>query len=297
VAAITVAQALNRAIPRLRDAGVRKPERDARILLCHVLATDKSAIIAHPERELNAGERDLFFALVIRRCRFEPVQYLTGVQPFWDTYVKVGKGCLIPRPETEILVEETTRIAAGFKSPVIADLGCGSGAILKALSGSISGARFMGLDLENEALCWAKQNLEGLRECVLLKADFGGKKAVLKSIDILVSNPPYITPGEFKKLPAEIRKYEPETALLASDPLEPYRKIALFAEAALKPGGFLLFEIGSAQALRHRAFSGLSKDLEVVSRIKDYGGKLRVMVLKRIKPSGRFESKLYGRSI
>jgi len=278
----TVKSLLVKGCSRLRVAGIGKFERDARILLCQALGKDKAFVLAHPEFEPAPGGARRYSSFIQRRASGEPVQYITGVQPFWTTEILVGKGCLIPRPETELLVETVLELSKEMKRPLIADLGCGSGAILKAIAESRGDCRLVGIEKSGPALRWAKKNTSTYPNVTLIKGDFF-KAPEIEKLDLIVSNPPYLSVKEFNSLPVEIKEFEPIEALLAEDPMAPYRAIAKFAENNLKKNGYLIVEIGSEQAKRHRAFSKLSLSLDILCFRRDLGGKLRAVVLRKIK--------------
>ena len=276
----TIRSLLQKGSSRLRDSKVRKFDRDARILLCLALEKDKVFILAYPEFEVSLKTERKYISFIKRRAAGEPIQYITGKQPFWTTEILVGKGCLIPRPETEVLVEEALVLAKGMKAPVIADLGCGSGAILKAISESLGDCRLVGIEKSAEALRWARRNLSMYPNVTLIRGDFF-KAPETGKLDLILSNPPYLSVKEFDSLPVEIKGFEPKDALLAEDPMEPYRAIGKFADKNLKKGGYLIVEMGSEQARRHRAFRTLSPSLELCRFRKDLGGRTRVSVLQR----------------
>lgn len=279
---LTIKDALLKGSRKLQKSGIKKPLRDTRILLCFALNLEKSQLMAQLEKTMNSREEKYFFELIKRRAKFEPIQYITGFQPFYNTEIKVGKGCLIPRFETEFLVEETLGIASNIDFPVIADLGCGSGVILKALGIEISNCLLLGVDNNWDSLYWAKINLKDEKNCRLFLGDYE-TQAFFKNIDVIVCNPPYVTKREFEKLPLEIKLYEPQASLLTNEIFYFYEKAIRFAEKSLKTGGFLLFEIGSEQARRWRHFQKISPFFVIHKRKKDYGGKLRVVVLKKWK--------------
>lgn len=163
---------------------------------------------------------------------------------------------------------------------MIADLGCGSGAITKSLSKELKNATLIAIEKSKRALRIAKLNLKNCDASLLLRGDFC-ENSFLKKIDIIVCNPPYITEEEFEKLPNEIKRYEPKLALFTPEIFYFYKKAINFAEISLKKGGFLLFEIGSSQAKRYKHFEKLSPKFKLHSKVKDYGKKLRVIVLKK----------------
>ncbi|GEM_PF-1093137 len=277
----TIKDALLTGSKILQNAGLKKPLRDSRILLSFALKIDKSELMVKLEKKLNFKEKKSWEKLIKRRAKFEPIQYITGIQFFYNTEVKVGKGCLIPRAETEFLVEETLKITSNIDSPVIADLGSGSGAILKAFGKEIKSCLLLGIDNNLDALYWSKENLKDEKKCLLISGDYENE-TFLKNIDVIVCNPPYITKREYKKLTLEIKLYEPKSSLITDETFYFYEKATRFAEKSLKSGGFLLFEIGSEQAKRWKHFQKISPFFIIHKRIKDYGGKLRVVVLKKI---------------
>lgn len=223
----------------------------------------------------------MFFELIKRRGNFEPIQYITKVQPFYNTKVFVEKGVLIPRCETEFIVEEAIKFARSIEKPKIADLGCGSGAITKALFLEIRDATIIAVDISLKAISYAKENLKEKESCLIVNGNFC-KNSFLKDIDIIVCNPPYLTDEEFKKLPKEIKDYEPKEALFTKEGFYFYKKAILFADNSLKRGGIIIFELGSYQAKRHLLFNQISPHFEVILKVKDYGRKLRGVVLKKI---------------
>lgn len=278
---ITIKDALLFGSQKLKEAGLKKPLRDARILLCFSLKIEKCEMMANLERKMGNDSFAKFRKLIGRRANFEPIQYITGLQPFYNTFLEVGKGCLIPRAETEFLVEEALTIASGIKFPKIADLGCGSGAILKAISEELKKGIFIGIEKSRRSLLWACKNLKECSNCKLILGDYE-LGAFMKNIDIIVCNPPYITEVEFEKLPQEIRLFEPKSSLITKEVFYFYEMALNFAQNALKKSGFILFEIGAEQAKRNAHFNRISPYFEVHKKIKDYGGKLRVVVLKKI---------------
>lgn len=277
---VTLKEALSFGYQKLKKAGIRKPLRDSRILLSFLLNVDKSWLMANLDNTVEKEKFNRFLKLILRRAKNEPIQYITNIQPFYKTFVKVGKGCLIPRAETEFLVEETLKIAATMKSPVIADLGCGSGAIIKALCGELEKATLIGIEKEINSLYWAKKNLNQIHSCQLILGNFEFH-SLLKNVDIIVCNPPYLSKEEIKKLPDEIKLYEPSSALFTPSPFYYYEKVINFAEQSLKPNGYVIFEIGSNQAKRVNHFKKISKSFEVAKKVKDYGKRLRVIILKK----------------
>jgi len=281
---LSVGEALADATRRLAEEGIPDGRRDALLLLGEALAAEKAHLLGHPERLLTTGEEARFVGALRRRVAREPLQYIRGVQEFWGLPVLVGPGCLIPRPETEHLVEEALRCLSPVRAPQGAELGPGSGCVLMALARERPDGRFWGLDREEEALGWARRNTASLPNVHLARADLDGP-CPLRGLDLLVSNPPYITAEEWPDLQPEVRDHEPRAALRVEgpDPLGPYRALAGWADAALKPGGHLVCELGAAQARRARALRALSPGLVWVRGARDLAGHLRVAVWQKAK--------------
>jgi release factor glutamine methyltransferase len=245
--ALAHARAEIEAHPELRDGAAR----DAALLLLHALGATRADLLARPERILTPTEQHQYDAFVARRTRHEPVQYIIGQQEFYGLALHVTPSVLIPRPETEHLVEETLHALAGTGPQRIADVGTGSGAIAIALAAHLPQAQVTALDLSRAALAVAAENAarHGLAarirfvESDLLAALQGGE-----ALDAVVSNPPYVAEAERKTMPSEVRNYEPATALFAGqDGLDVYRRLVPQAHAALRPGGLLAMEIGHGQ--------------------------------------------------
>lgn len=278
----SVGEALAEAAHRLAAEGVADARRDALLLLRDTTGLAKAKLLGHPEILLSPEEDRHFSDAVRRRMTREPLQYIRGVQEFWGLTVAVGRGCLIPRPETEHLVETALELLRKIPSPRIAEVGPGSGCVLMALAKEKPAAFLLGLDREREALDWARRNTEGLSNVALLRADFTAP-CPLRNLDLLLSNPPYITEAEWTGLQPEVSGFEPKAALLVedADPLAPYRALARWAETALLPGGHLLCELGIAQARRARALRTLSPALEWERGVRDLAGRLRVAVWQK----------------
>ena len=278
---MTAGEWLDLAARDLREAGVEDPRRDAVLLLAHATGADKGHILAHPEQILREEERSRADEFLRRRASREPLQYILGVQEFWGLPVRVGPGCLIPRPETEHLVEATLSVLKGRRAPAVAEVGTGSGCVLMALGAQRPDARLVGVERDIGALEWSRTNLAGMPRLILCRGDLEGASP-LRDLDALVSNPPYIADEEWGELQAEVRDFEPQEALrCGSEPLAPYRALTLWAARSLKPGGFLLCELGVAQARRASALRRLHPALEWKGGIRDLAGRLRVGVWQR----------------
>jgi len=259
------------------EKGIDNPRLDAELLLAHVLELDRVGLYLNFERPLNAAELDIIRPLVKRRGQREPLQYLTGVTEFWSMRFEVNPAVLVPRADTEILVEEALN-RADQESGDLLDVGTGSGAIAISLATELAGWKMTALDISSEALDVAGRNAEqnGVAEQVqLLHADLA--ELPQQQYDLIVSNPPYVAQAEWDELMPEVRCFEPQLALLAEDNgLDCYRKLAAQARSRLKPGGWLLVEIGYRQA---DAVSQLfeAAGLQDVYVRDDYAGQPRVV--------------------
>lgn len=258
------------------EKGVDNPRLDAELLLAHVLKLDRVGLYLNFERPLNALELDEIRPLVKRRGQREPLQYLLGQTEFWSRLFEVTPDVLIPRADTEILVEEALNRAE--KSGLLLDVGTGSGAIAVSFAGELPDWQVAALDISEPALEVAQRNAQknGVAQQVqFLHADLA--QLPQQQYDLIVSNPPYIAQDEWDELMPEVRCYEPQKALLAEDNgLDCYRKLAAQVQSRLKPGGWLLVEIGFKQA---EAVSQIFHDagLQDVFVRNDYADQPRVV--------------------
>ncbi len=235
---------------RARLAATSKnPRRDADLLLEHVLGCDQTALLTHPERILSVEESEQFDHLVERRLASEPMQYLTGEQEFFGLPFEVTPAVLIPRPETEHLVEAVLERFARDEEVCIVDVGTGSGAIAVALAHAMPRSRVTAVDLFPAALAVARRNAERhgvIDRLMLLPSDL--LAAIDRTdLDAVVANPPYIATAEV--LEPQVANYEPHSALYAGRTgLEVYERLIPQAARVLKPGGWLFLEIGYGQS-------------------------------------------------
>ncbi len=246
---MTVAQLLAEAARALRSAGVETAEWDAERLLRHVLGWDRAVLVASPQATPGSDREAEFRRLVRERARRIPLQHLTGTQAFWKQELRVTPDVLIPRPETELLVEAALELLRGAERPVIVDVGTGSGCIALALAAEREDAELHATDVSEAALAAARDNLRrlGLEGRVAFhQGDL--LEPVLRAIrgraDLVVSNPPYVDPAERDSLAPEVRDHEPALALFApDDALSVYRRLVPAAAEVLKPAGALVLEI------------------------------------------------------
>ncbi|MCR5249285.1 MAG: peptide chain release factor N(5)-glutamine methyltransferase [Lachnospiraceae bacterium] len=235
---------------RLEAAGVEEAALEARLLLEHVCGCERSELYLNPERELSAEEAKRFLELLGKRERRIPLQQLTGKAFFYGLEFAVNGDVLIPRSDTEILVEEAEKCLSGGEN--ILDLCTGSGCILLSLLSRGKGLSGTGTDLSEKALAVAGENAKRLAPAAaFLQGDLFGAlpESRKKSFDLIVSNPPYIASGEIPSLMPEVAEHEPLSALDGGeDGLAFYRRIAMEAGAWLKDGGRIFLEIGCDQA-------------------------------------------------
>lgn len=264
---------------RLGEAGIEEAELDARLLLEFVCGTDRNTLLAHGEREISTEEYGRYSGFIERRAAHVPLQHLTGEQDFMGLTFQVNEDVLVPRQDTEVLVEEVMRhLHDGMR---ILDLCTGSGCILLSLLHYSNDCEGVGVDLSERALAVARENRERLRsDRPEMKARFleGDLFAGLEErFDMIVSNPPYIKTGVIDTLMPEVREHEPVMALDGgADGLVFYRRIAGDAGAYLNGGGMLFFEIGCEQAEDVRSIMEAAgfREVEVV---KDFAGLDRVV--------------------
>jgi release factor glutamine methyltransferase len=233
----------------LRERAFDTPDLDARLLVGHALGLDHAALVAQSARRLTAGETAALDAVVARRLAHEPVARILGTGEFWSLSLRVTPDVLVPRPETETLVEAVLAVAARDRPLLFADLGVGSGAILLALLSELPMAFGIGTDRDARALGVARDNARrlGLADRAgFLACDFAA--ALAGACDIVVSNPPYIPTRDITALAADVRDHDPRAALDGGpDGLAAYRVIAADAARLLGPGGWLAVEIGAGQ--------------------------------------------------
>ena len=222
--------------------------REAELLLSHALGRDRAWLYAHADDPLVATDAVLFHSLLVRRAAGEPLAYIIGRREFWSLDLAVTPDVLIPRPETELLVELALQWVPQNTQMDIADLGTGSGAIALALARERSCARVLATDASVDALTVARGNAErlGIRNVEFVRGDWCAGLAERK-FDLIVSNPPYIADGDTHLAQGDLR-FEPRTALASgADGLDAIRAIVRDAPAHLKPGGWLLLEHGHDQ--------------------------------------------------
>lgn len=283
----TVQTLLAGAEARFSAVGIDTARLDAEALLAHVLTLDRAQLFARLPDVVATEAREVFFQLVQRRACREPLAYITGVREFWSLVFHVTPAVLIPRPETELLVETSLRILAEaqlFTSPLrLLDIGTGSGCLAIALATELPKAEVWAVDVSLAALAVAEDNAQrlGVAERMhFLHSDlFSSLTHAEPGFDLLVANPPYITCGEIATLQPEVRDWEPRLALVGgTDGLDFYRRLLTDSPRYVRSGGRLLMEIGTSQAstvldlFRHHA------TFTNPSCLQDYTGHDRVVV-------------------
>jgi release factor glutamine methyltransferase len=261
---------------RLTDAGVENPRAEARLLLAHALGVSRDETLnANPTPDQAAA----FAALVARRAAREPFAYITGRREFWSLDFDVGPGVLVPRPDTETLIEEALRLYPGRNSSLrVADLGTGSGAILVAALTEFPNATGIGFESSPAAFAYASRNA----------ARHAGTRTEIRAMDwntatgpfdLVFSNPPYIPVADIESLDPEVVHFEPKTALDGGpDGLDAYRELGALLPRILAPGGHALLEIGIGQA---PAMETLFPGLELVGITPDLSGVPRCVILRK----------------
>jgi len=246
----TIAATIAGAADRLNKAGVAEPRREAASLLAFALDKEAVFLIAHPEYELTSDESARFKSAILRRERREPYHYITGTKEFYGLDFTIVPGVLIPRPETELIVEQAINLLADIPEPQFLEIGVGSGCISVAILHHVTHARAEAVDISNTALTIARANAvrHDVADRLKLRPGdvFGSTRG---KFNLIVSNPPYIPDDDSASLQAEVGDYEPDSALFGGvDGLDIMRRIVTRSPEFLRSKGVLLIEIGFGQA-------------------------------------------------
>ncbi|MCP3422120.1 peptide chain release factor N(5)-glutamine methyltransferase [Nocardioides pinisoli] len=274
------------AAARLREAGVASPERDAELLLAHVLDVGLGRLLLVDD--VDADQREHYDALVARRAAREPLQHLVGTAAFRHVELAVGPGVFVPRPETELLagwaIEQAqlvSALVAGERAPVVVDLCTGSGAIARAVADEVPGAEVHAVELDEQAFAWAERNLAGtgvdLRPGDMATAfdDLTG------AVDVVVCNPPYIPLEAWESVAVEARDHDPHLALFSGDDgLDAMRVLERRAALLLRPGGVVGAEHADVQgAAAPGVFAASGRWLDVTDH-PDLAGRPRYLTAR-----------------
>ncbi|MEO7540281.1 MAG: peptide chain release factor N(5)-glutamine methyltransferase [Pyrinomonadaceae bacterium] len=249
---MNITAAINSASDALRDSGVEQPRRQAASLMAFVLEREASFLIANPEYQLSPPEIAAFESVVGRRVDREPYQYIVGKQEFYGLEFEVTPEVLIPRPETEILVEDAIDVLSVLPAARLFEIGVGSGCISVSILHAVAKATGMGIDISENALAVAKRNAARHSVTDRLTLQPGDLfEGITGQFDLIVSNPPYVSDEQLKRLQPEVRDFEPRTALSGGPGgLEIIERIIRDAPRSLAQDGHLLMEIGYDQSER-----------------------------------------------
>ncbi len=246
----SIADSLREASAALHSSGVPEARREAGSLLSFIIARDRTFLISHADDRPEDSEWDRFREAVSRRAEGEPLQYITGVQDFYGREFRVTPAVLIPRPETELLVETALEVVEGISAPLICDIGTGSGCIAVTLLCERTDLRAVAVDVSEPALAITAQNAQrhGVSERISLRVSdcFHGLEPT--AFDLIVSNPPYVSANALPGLQREVRDHEPLVALSpGADGLSVIRRLLDDGPAFLNASGHLIMEIGFDQ--------------------------------------------------
>ncbi|MBS1812117.1 MAG: peptide chain release factor N(5)-glutamine methyltransferase [Acidobacteria bacterium] len=280
----TISEALMLASSQLRNSSVPNDLLDAQTLLAHALGKDRTYLIINFNQTLSDEVLKQFQNYIDRRSTREPLQYIVGKQEFFGLDFEVTPDVLIPRPETELIVEETIRLAASLSHPIVIDVGTGSGCIAVSVARELSKAQVVATDISSKALTVAARNAKrnGVEDQIKFVAGdlFQEIPPNLKA-DFILSNPPYIAASEMPGLQLEVRDWEPKVALTDfGDGLQFYRRLLAEAPDYLQSNGVLIFELGYQQSEQIKAL--VDRHIWNDPRaLQDFQGIDRTMVLSR----------------
>ena len=283
----TIIKLLDWTTDYFKKNNVAEPRSSAEVLLAHVLSQDRLFLYLNYDRPMEAPELSAYRSCIKRRLAGEPSQYITGAQEFWSLPLRVCPDVLIPRPETEILVQAVLDFVrhdlAHVTNPSILDLGTGSGAVAIALARELPEAEIAAVDLSMSALQLARENAKYNKvekQIYFVQSDmFSGILGIPEKFSLVVTNPPYVSHAEFQQLAREIRDYEPHDALDGGpDGLVAVRRVIMEAPAVLARTGGLLLEMGAGQAGSVSALVQESQAYKSFRILKDYSGTDRILV-------------------
>jgi release factor glutamine methyltransferase len=293
-----VLEFLNQTTNYLKDRQIKSPRLNAELLLARSLNLGREEFYRHLHDPLKESEKEILEKMIQRRISGEPLQYILERQEFWSIDLKVDPRVLIPRPETELLVEQSLRILSEMclkRTPSVLEIGTGSGAIAIALAKEVKNIFLMATDISRDALVLAKENAESAgvqRQIEFVNGDLFGPLCPSKGrkpFDLILSNPPYIVRPEIGSLAKEVRDYEPTIALDGGeDGLEFYRRIVTGAPLYLRERGWLLLEMGQDQSKKVAEQIDRSGAFLKPQIVPDLSGIERVVKAQKIPPSPSF---------
>lgn len=281
---LTVLQSIQLSTDYFEEKGIESSRLNAELLLAHVLKCKRLDLYLMFERPLSEEETQNYREFIARRGKFEPLQYILGEVDFYDLKLKVNKNVLIPRPETELLVEKAIEISSMNDIRRIFDIGTGSGNIAIALAKNLNGVKLTSIDQSEEAIKVAKENA-GLNDVIdkieFLHSDIEKYQSGEK-FDLIISNPPYVSKEDYSTLQKEILEYEPiESVTDNSDGYKYYRMISERAKEMLADGGYILFEMAEGQSEKIKNILQENSFTEI-NIVKDYQNIDRVIIGKKI---------------
>lgn len=253
---MTIREAISHGSEELSNAGLSEPRREANSLLLFAIARDRAFAAAHPEYELCEAEEELFRSSIARRASREPFQHIVGKQEFYGLDFLVTPDVLIPRHETELIVEQAIEILAELDAPRFLEIGVGSGCISVATLRQLPKATALAVDISDAAIDIARRNaaMHGVADRLTIMKSDVFENVLSESFDLIVSNPPYVPLNEYSGLQPEVRDHDPRIAVTdGSTGLTIIERIVAGSPTFLKPGGHILMEIGFSQADAVRA--------------------------------------------
>jgi release factor glutamine methyltransferase len=286
----TIEKLISWMVSYFTEKQIDSPRLSAELLLCHVLQSKRIELYMHFQKEVQKPQLDQLRQLVKRAAANEPIAYLVGKTEFYSLEIQVCKDCLIPRPETELLVER----AIGFlrsRAPnqLSCDLCTGSGCIAVAIAKNVSDSRIIATDISDAALNIAEKNVQAHQLQTRVKLLCGAlfdpllPQLDIEKFDLITCNPPYITSDEFLTLDKNVRDYEPKQALHGgADGLDVYRRIFEKVDSFLKPDGCLMLEIGYSQG---QAIRGILEAMNCFAQVtieKDFSNNDRVVIARKL---------------
>jgi release factor glutamine methyltransferase len=280
-------QVFSKAVIELTAHGISNPRLDAEVLLAHALGTDRTGLYTRLHVRLSLEQQETFRVLFQRRMQREPLQYITGVREFWSLEFKVDLRVLIPRPETEVVVETALRLLSqsAIRNPqsALLDVGTGSGCIAVVLAKELPQAEIWATDVSADALAVASENARhhGVAERIrFLQGDlFSPLAGKEDGFDLIVANPPYLARPELAALQPEVRDWEPLAALDGGpDGLDFYRRLLHEGPTYLRTGGWLVMEIGHGQGTAVMRLARERRDLADCRGVSDYAARERVVI-------------------
>jgi len=280
----TIAEALSQASRYLNEADVLEPQLNSQILLAHAIGCDRTHLIVNFKETVEPQAYDLFWKFIERRAAGEPLQYITGVQEFYGLEFEVNPDVLIPRPETELIVEEVTRLASHLEPQLIIDVGTGSGCLAITMARELPLADVTATEISEPALNVARRNAERLGvsgRVRFVATDLLAGVELEQKADFIVSNPPYVAAQELPNIQREVREWEPKVALTDfGDGLSFFRRLLVEAPPLIKSGGYLICEMGFTQSemVANLAGGGAWREKRL---LEDLQGIPRTIVLRK----------------